>query len=116
MENTDWSALGFDYRKTDYNVRYSFADGKWSDMVVTDDEYIQMHMSASCLHYGIELFEGLKAFRGVDGKVRLFRVADNARRIPRRRDYADLHIHHQKHRLRTRTNRRHTISFLVQSL
>ena len=58
MENTDWSALGFDYRKTDYNVRYSFADGKWSDMVVTDDEYIQMHMSASCLHYGIELFEG----------------------------------------------------------
>ena len=67
MENTDWSALGFDYRKTDYNVRYSFADGKWSDMVVTDDEYIQMHMSASCLHYGIELFEGLKAFRGVDG-------------------------------------------------
>lgn len=81
MENTDWSALGFDYRKTDYNVRYSFADGKWSDMVVTDDEYIQMHMSASCLHYGIELFEGLKAFRGVDGKVRLFRVADNARRL-----------------------------------
>jgi len=73
--------LGFDYRKTDYNVRYSFADGKWSDMVVTDDEYIQMHMSASCLHYGIELFEGLKAFRGVDGKVRLFRVADNARRL-----------------------------------
>ena len=81
MENTDWSALGCDYRKTDYNVRYSFADGKWSDMVVTDDEYIQMHMSASCLHYGIELFEGLKAFRGVDGKVRLFRVEDNARRL-----------------------------------
>ena len=72
MENTDWSALGFDYRKTDYNVRYSFADGKWSDMVVTDDEYIQMHMSASCLHYGIELFEGLKAFRGVDAQ-RAFR-------------------------------------------
>ena len=50
-------------------------------MVVTDDEYIRMHMSASCLHYGIELFEGLKAFRGVDGKVRLFRVRDNAERL-----------------------------------
>ena len=50
-------------------------------MEVTQDEYIKMHMSASCLHYGIELFEGLKAFRGVDGKVRLFRVADNARRL-----------------------------------
>lgn len=81
METTDWSALGFDYRKTDWNVRYSYTDGKWSPMEVTQDEYIKMHMSASCLHYGIELFEGLKAFRGVDGKVRLFRVADNARRL-----------------------------------
>ena len=78
MENMDWSALGFDYHKTDVNVRYYFTDGKWSDMEVTSDEYIKMHMSASCLHYGIELFEGLKAFRGVDGKVRLFRVEDNA--------------------------------------
>lgn len=81
METTDWSALGFDYCKTDWNVRYSYTDGKWSPMEVTQDEYIKMHMSASCLHYGIELFEGLKAFRGVDGKVRIFRVADNARRL-----------------------------------
>ena len=63
METTDWSALGFDYCKTDWNVRYSYTDGKWSPMEVTQDEYIKMHMSASCLHYGIELFEGLKAFQ-----------------------------------------------------
>ena len=61
----DWGALGFDYRKTDANVRYYYTDGKWSEMEVTGDEYIKIHMSASCLHYGIELFEGLKAFRGV---------------------------------------------------
>jgi len=77
----DWSALGFNYYKTDWNVRFHFTDGKWSEMEVTDDEYIKMHMSASCLHYGIELFEGLKAFRGIDGKVRLFRVDENARRL-----------------------------------
>lgn len=81
MENIDWGGLGFDYLKTDANVRFYYKDGKWSDMEVTGDEYIQMHMSASCLHYGIELFEGLKAFRGADGKVRLFRVEDNARRL-----------------------------------
>lgn len=79
--NLDWSALNFDYRKTDVNARYTFTEGKWSEMVITDDEYIKMHMSALCLHYGIELFEGLKAFRGVDGKVRLFRVRDNAERL-----------------------------------
>ena len=55
MENMDWGALGFDYRKTDANVRYYYTDGKWSEMEVTGDEYIKMHMSASCLHYGIEL-------------------------------------------------------------
>lgn len=81
MENIEWGALGFDYFKTDYNVRYHFTDGRWSEMEVTADEYIRMHMSAYCLHYGIELFEGLKAFRGVDGKVRLFRVEENARRL-----------------------------------
>lgn len=81
MEKIDWGALGFNYYKTDFNVRYSFTDGKWGDLEVTDNEYIQMHMSASCLHYGIELFEGLKAFRGIDDKVRLFRVEENAKRL-----------------------------------
>ena len=81
MEKMDWSALGFNYYKTDVNVRYTYTEGKWSEMLITDDEYIQMHMSAFCLHYGIELFEGLKAFRGADGKVRLFRVRDNAKRL-----------------------------------
>lgn len=81
MNQVDWGALGFDYYKTDWNVRFYYKDGKWSEMEITEDEYIRMHMSASCLHYGLELFEGLKAFRGVDGKVRLFRVGDNARRL-----------------------------------
>lgn len=81
MENLDWNTLGFDYHKTDWNARYSFKNGAWSEMELTQDEYINMHMSSSCLHYGIELFEGLKAFRGVDGKVRLFRVDQNAERL-----------------------------------
>ncbi len=81
MEKIDWSALGFNYMKTDWNARYHYTDGKWSEMELTQDEYIQVHMSASCLHYGIELFEGLKAFRGVDGKIRLFRVEENAKRL-----------------------------------
>ena len=50
-------------------------------MEITDDEYIKMHMSTTCLHYGLECFEGLKAFRGVDGKVRIFRADENAKRM-----------------------------------
>ena len=81
MENLDWASLGFNYRKTDWNVRFYYSDGKWSDMELCDSEYINMHMSAACLHYGLELFEGLKAFRGADEKIRLFRVDENAKRL-----------------------------------
>ena len=42
-----------------------------------------MHVSATCLQYGQEAFEGLKAFRGVDGKIRIFRWRENAKRMAR---------------------------------
>jgi branched-chain amino acid aminotransferase len=42
-----------------------------------------MHMAATCLHYGQEAFEGLKAFMGADGKVRIFRWEENWKRMVR---------------------------------
>ncbi len=43
---------------------------------------------ATCvLHYGQAIFDGLKAFRGADGKIRLFRVADHSRRLNRSAAY-----------------------------
>lgn len=77
----DWANLSFGYMKTDYNVRCSFRNGKWGDIEVSDSEYINMHIAATALHYGQEIFEGLKAFRGKDGKIRIFRLEENARRI-----------------------------------
>ena len=49
MENMDWGALGFDYRKTDANVRYYYTDGKWSEMEVTGDEYINTCRRRVCI-------------------------------------------------------------------
>lgn len=80
-EELDWSNLSFGYIPTDYNVRCRFADGKWGPIEVSQSESIDMHIAATCLHYGQEVFEGLKAFRGKDGKVRVFRLEENARRI-----------------------------------
>ena len=79
--NLDWANLPFGYLRTDYNVRANFRDGKWGDIEVSESETINMHMAATALHYGQEIFEGLKAFRGVDGKIRVFRMRDNARRL-----------------------------------
>ena len=77
----DWSNLSFGYIPTDYNVRCRYADGKWGEIEVSQSETITMHMAATALHYGQEIFEGLKAFRGKDGKIRIFRLEENARRI-----------------------------------
>lgn len=77
----DWANLPFGYVPTDYNVRCHYKDGKWGEIEVCDTPYINMHMAATCLHYGQEIFEGLKAFRGMDDKVRVFRMHENARRI-----------------------------------
>ena len=79
----DWKSLEFDYYKTDCNVRcaYTAAAGAWGGLTVSEDEYIPIHVSASCLHYGTELFEGLKAFRGIDGRVRLFRIEESVERL-----------------------------------
>lgn len=77
----DWGNLPFGYVKTDYNVRCLFSNGKWGPIEVSDSENVNIHMAATCLHYGQEIFEGLKAFRGVDGKIRIFRMEENARRM-----------------------------------
>ena len=81
MSQIDWKSLPFGYFKTDYNVRAYYKDGKWSDLEVREDEMINLHMAATCLHYGQEAFEGMKAFRGKDGKIRLFRPDENAKRL-----------------------------------
>jgi len=77
----DWAHLPFAYEKTDFNVRYSFRDGRWDGGVVTDAETIPLHMAATALHYGQEAFEGLKAFETRSGEVVVFRIEENARRL-----------------------------------
>lgn len=77
----DWKNIGFGYIKTDFNIRCNYADGKWGELEVHTDEYISLHMAATALHYGQESFEGLKAFKGKDGKIRIFRMRDNALRM-----------------------------------
>ncbi len=82
-EEINWASLPFGYYPTDFNVRCTFRDGKWGEIEVSQSDTLKIHMAATCLHYGQEIFEGLKAFRGKDGKIRIFRMEENARRIRR---------------------------------
>ena len=81
MENIDWKNLPFSYFKTDSNIRSVYKDGKWGPLEISSSEFINVHIASTGLHYGQEAFEGLKAYMGKDGKVRLFRWEENARRM-----------------------------------
>lgn len=77
----EWKNLPFGYYPADYNLRCYYRDGKWGEIEVSSEKTINIHIAATALHYGQEIFEGLKAFRGVDGKIRIFRMEENARRL-----------------------------------
>lgn len=81
MENLDWKNLPFGYIKTDYNVRCFYRNGKWGELEISSSEHLSVHIAATGLHYGQEAFEGMKAYMGRDGKVRIFRWEDNAKRL-----------------------------------
>jgi branched-chain amino acid aminotransferase len=77
----DWANLSFSYIDTDYNIRCYYRNGKWGELEVSSSNQISIHMAATALHYGQESFEGLKAFRGKDNKIRVFRIEENANRM-----------------------------------
>lgn len=79
----DWKNLGFTYRKTDCNIRYTWKNGSWDTGVLSTEESIPLHMAATCLHYGQEAFEGLKAYEQQNGDVVVFRDVENAQRMNR---------------------------------
>ena len=81
MSNFDWANLPFSYIRTDYNVRCWYRNGQWGQIEVCSDDHINLSIAATCLHYGQEAFEGQKAFRCPDGKIRLFRIDENAARL-----------------------------------
>ena len=74
-------ALGFGKIFTDHMFMMNYTEGKgWHDARIEPFHNIELSPACVVFHYGQEMFEGLKAYRGVDGKVRLFRPEMNARR------------------------------------
>ncbi len=86
----DWSKLSFNYTKTNTIICSHFKDGEWSSLESSTSDQITINALSGALHYGLEAFEGLKAYRGADGKVRLFRPEENARRLRRSGAYIGL--------------------------
>lgn len=78
----DFEGLPFGRRFTDHMFlcEWTRPDG-WENPRVVPYGSVPLDPAAAVLHYAQEVFDGFKAFRGADGKVRLFRLADHARRM-----------------------------------
>lgn len=81
LSGVDFDHLGFGDVFSDHMFRCEFTDGRWHSAQIVPYGPIAMEPGALCLHYGQAVFEGLKAFRGVDGVPRIFRPDRNADRL-----------------------------------
>ena len=81
-EKPDSSTLGFGKIFTDHMfiMDYSREEG-WHDARIVPFENLSIHPASTVLHYGSEIFEGMKAYRREDGTVQLFRPMENIRRM-----------------------------------
>lgn len=76
-----WEDLGFEFRPVHAHVELVYKDHAWSQPVLKESPYIQLHIGATALHYGQACFEGLKAFCHQDKSVHIFRPDQNAQRL-----------------------------------
>lgn len=87
-KNIDWENLGFGYIQTDSRYVANYKDGKWDEGGLTADANITMNECAGVLQYAQTVFEGMKAYTTVDGRIVTFRpdlngarMEDSARRL-----------------------------------
>ncbi len=80
-QKPDFSKLGFGKYFTDHMFVMEYSEGKgWHDARIVPFDYIPIHPASTVLHYGAEIFEGMKAYK-VDGGYQMFRPRENIKRM-----------------------------------
>ena len=80
----DPATLGFGKIFTDHMFMMEYTRGEgWKNARIVPFARLSLHPASTVLHYGSEIFEGLKAYRRADGKVQMFRPMENIRRMNR---------------------------------
>ncbi|MGN0604900.1 MAG: branched-chain amino acid aminotransferase [Oscillospiraceae bacterium] len=78
----DESKLGFGHIFTDHMFIMDYKTGKgWYNPRIVPFGPLSLSPATMCLHYGQEVFEGMKAYRTADDKIQLFRPEENFRRL-----------------------------------
>ena len=80
---TNWEELTFGIQETNGHVKHVWRSStqSWDAGRFIPDPYVNLHVHAGVLHYGMTLFEGCKAFRCKDGKIRVCNLNENSARM-----------------------------------
>lgn len=81
INEVDWDNLTFGSVFTDHMLIMNYADGKWGKPEIKPLSSLSLHPATAALHYGQELFEGIKAYKHKNGKVTVFRPDMNGMRF-----------------------------------
>lgn len=83
MPDFDANTLRFGAHGTDHmlSIDYDINLGGWGKPTIHPFRNLEMHPFNSAIHYAMQCFEGAKAFKGTDGKVRMFRGRQNMFRL-----------------------------------
>jgi branched-chain amino acid aminotransferase len=89
VQKTGQSRLNtFDFKTAEFGKHFSdhmlvaeFTNGAWQPAVIKAYGNISVPPSLTVFHHAQAIFEGMKAFKGKDGKINLFRLEDNFRRM-----------------------------------
>jgi branched-chain amino acid aminotransferase len=86
----DWANVGFKVREVNGHIESKFTystDAKWSPPRWVTSPHLSIHGMAPGLNYGVQCYEGMKAFRRPDGSISIFRPDQNALRMQRSASY-----------------------------
>ena len=81
LSTVNWDQLPFGQIMSDHMLVSDFNGKEWSTPQIMPYGPMSIDPALSALHYGQSIFEGLKAYRGVDQRIRIFRPEANAARL-----------------------------------
>jgi branched-chain amino acid aminotransferase len=81
IHQVDFDNIPFGREFADHMFIADFANGKWSDLRIVPYGDMKFQPAMLGLHYGQTIFEGMKAYRNINGEIMMFRPEDNFKRL-----------------------------------
>ncbi|MDQ3393017.1 MAG: aminotransferase class IV, partial [Bacteroidota bacterium] len=81
LSKVDFKNIPFGKVYADHMFVADFVNGEWSDFKIVPYQNLSLSPANSALHYGQSVFEGMKAHKGENGEVLIFRPKENLKRL-----------------------------------